>query len=107
MRPYPSCHRAMRRYDPVAAGQASGRRIIMKQLPSKSQQFIQDEALRAAQKCLGCRDLKEVRIVRLHLDGSGPNWSAVEFISPLPPMALREAIDAIAPLTQKWALPRE
>jgi hypothetical protein len=49
-------------------------------------------------------ELTAVRIQRLRPEGSGPNWEVAEFIPDLPPLAKKNALKAIAPLRQQYAL---
>jgi hypothetical protein len=73
-------------------------------MPERSKTFIEAECLKAAKRQLGCGDLQRVLIERIKPRGSGPNWQVLEFTPALPRIARDEAMTAIAPLRQKYAL---
>jgi hypothetical protein len=77
---------------------------MVEQMPEMSRQFLEAEALRIARTQLGCGDLQAVKIARVHPPGGGPNWYVEKFIPSLPPVAEKEARDAIARLSGKYAL---
>jgi hypothetical protein len=64
------------------------------------------ECLKVARRALGCSDLSGVRIGPLKPAGSGPNWEVFGFSPELPKLAHDEALKAIAPLRQTYALKR-
>jgi hypothetical protein len=75
-------------------------------IPEKSREFIEMECLKVARGVLGCSHLQAVRIGSLRPAGSGPNWEVFGFSPKLPPLAHDEAVKAIAPLQQRYALMR-
>jgi hypothetical protein len=73
-------------------------------MPEKDAAFIEAECLKVARRALGCSHLRSVRIGPLKPTGSAPNWEVYGFSPTLPAMAHAEALKAIAPLRQKYAL---
>ena len=73
-------------------------------MPEESREFIESECLNAALGALGCSNLIGVRVGSLRPRGSAPNWEVLGFSPQLPPIAYDEALKAIAPLRQKYAL---
>ncbi len=66
--------------------------------------FIQAECLKVARRQPGCGVLQSVLIAPISSEAGGPNWEIVSFLPDLPPLARLEAIKAIGPLRQKYAL---
>lgn len=77
---------------------------MVESMPEKDAAFIEAECLKVARRCLGCGDLKKVRIGRTRPRGSGPNWEVLGFTPELPDLAMDEALRAIEPLRQMYAL---
>lgn len=73
-------------------------------MPEKNREFIECECLKVARPQLGCHELQAVRVGRTKPRGSGPNWEVLGFTPTLPRIAHDLAIEAIAPLRQKYAL---
>jgi hypothetical protein len=57
-----------------------------------------------ARRQLGCGNLQSVLIGPTEPRETGPNWEVVQFVPDLPPLARLEALGAIVPLRQKYAL---
>jgi hypothetical protein len=78
---------------------------MVEQIPEKSEDFIEAECLKVARRGLGCSHLETVHIGRIEPSGSGPNWEVLAFEPELPPVARAEAMEKIAPMRQRFALP--
>lgn len=75
------------------------------EMKTKSRAWLEAACKQAANRQIEVRgELLEVKIQPVHATGSGPNWEVAEFIPPLPPIAERAALDAIAPLIGNYAL---
>jgi hypothetical protein len=94
------------------------RAFMPERMPEKSMEFIEaayqeqserraPECLKAARRAPGCSDLRSVRIGRIKPCGSGPNWEVLGFTPDLPEIAHNQALEAIAYLRQKYALPEK
>jgi hypothetical protein len=57
-----------------------------------------------ARRQLGCGNLQSVLIGPTEPRGNDPNWEVVQFVPDLPPLPRLEALKAIVPLRQKYAL---
>jgi len=57
-----------------------------------------------ARRQVGCGDLQSVHIGPTEPRGNGPNWEVIRFVPDLSPLARLEALGAIVPLRQKYAL---
>jgi len=77
---------------------------MIRKIPLKSRDFIEAECLRVARLQVGCRHLKGVKIRRTKPIGSGPNWEVLAFVPELPPIARKEAMNALDVLRGTYAL---
>jgi hypothetical protein len=77
---------------------------MTQQMPEKSKDWLEAEALYVAKHALGCSELRAVRIRPILRPGSGPNWIVAEFVPPLPTVAEINARQAIGPLVGTYAL---
>jgi hypothetical protein len=76
----------------------------MDELPLQELEAVALKWVRAEQ---GCDHVEAVNINRLDVQGTAPNWDAVEFIPPLDPLAEAYARNAINRLRQTYALAEE
>src|SRR5437899_10990544 len=54
----------------------------LKQMPTKSGEWLEAECLKLARRTLGGSEIQYVTIRRLHPKGTGPNWKVADW--PLP-----------------------
>jgi hypothetical protein len=55
-------------------------RTNLKQMPTKSRDWLEVECLRPARLILGGKEIQRVTIRRLHPKGTGPNWKIADII---------------------------
>jgi hypothetical protein len=73
----------------------------MNELPLQELEAVALDWVRREQ---GCDHVEAVSIEPLDVQGTAPNWDAVEFIPPLDPLAEAYARKAINRLRQRYAL---
>ena len=83
------------------------RKGTLKQMPTKSRDWLEAECLRLAQLVLGGKEIQRVTIRRLHPKGTGPNWKVADIIPQPTPFVSGEVRDALAYLTGTFALEDE
>jgi hypothetical protein len=79
----------------------------LKQMPTKSGEWLEAECLKLARRTLGGSEIQYVTIRRLHPKGTGPNWKVADLIPQPTPLVSREVRDALAHLTGIYALEDE
>jgi hypothetical protein len=72
--------------------------------PEKSRTWLEMESLKRCQRRPGCSHLEAIRIGRIKLSGSGPNWKVLHFEPELNSAARGEAMEEIARLQGTYAL---
>ena len=76
----------------------------MKQVSTKSKDWLEAECLELARQTLGGSEIVRVTIRRLRPKGGGPNWKVADII-PQPGLSLGEEIRArLAHLPGKYAM---
>ena len=79
----------------------------LKQMPTKSGEWLEAECLKLARRTLGGSEIQYVTIRRLHPKGTRPNWKVADLIPQPTPLVSREVRDALAHLTGTHALEDE
>jgi hypothetical protein len=79
----------------------------LKQMPTKSGEWLEAECLKLARRTLGGSEIQYVTIRRLHPKGTRPNWKVADLIPQPTPLVSREVRDALAHLTGTYALEDE
>ncbi len=74
----------------------------LKQMPTKSGEWLEAECLKLARRTLGGSEIQYVTIRRLR-----PNWKVADLIPQPTPLVSREVRDALAHLTGTYALEDE
>ncbi len=62
----------------------------LKQMPTKSGEWLEAECLKLARRTLGGSEIQYVTIRRLHPKGTGPNWRVADLIPQPTPLVSRE-----------------
>ena len=78
--------------------------LVVGRMPTRTRAQLEQACLPLAQEAAGCHELVRVEIRPLYPRGAGPNWAPSNFEPALDPAARQEAISAIMPLMQRYAL---